>query len=114
MSQVGPISRTASDISRTVHENYMNEIQPWVDHLDPFAALFQKIGPKGYSLIGEKLVFAADDSYAGGFMGTDGYLPNHQEVQGVELETTAARLYIRRAVDNYIKALAVKPGAYED
>ena len=114
MSQVAAISRTASDISRTVHENYVNEILPWIDHIDAFSALFQKIGPKGYTLVGETLNLAADDSYAGGFQGTDGYLPDHQEVQGRELSTTASRLYIRRAVDNFLRALAVKPGAYED
>ena len=114
MSQVGVIDRTQSNIGRTVHENYVNEVQPWLDHIDEFAALFQKIGPKGYSMIGEKLVFAGDDTYSGGFMGTDGYLPDSQYVQPRELETTPARLYIRRAVDNFLQSLAVKPGAYED
>jgi len=111
---ISSIERTAANIGSLVHENFVNEVKPWLDHLDPVAALFDKIGPSGYTLIGEKLMFAAEQSYAGGFMGTDGYLPEHQYVDPVELTTTPARLYIRRAVDNYLRALAVKPGAYED
>ncbi|MCK5316320.1 MAG: hypothetical protein KAJ55_00320 [Anaerolineales bacterium] len=114
MSQVGNISRTPADISTVVHENYVNEVKPMVDLNDPVSALFTKIGPGGYTLIGEKLQFALDDSYAGGFMGTDGYLPDHQQAEPVEAFTTPARLYIRRAVDNFTRAFAVKPGAYED
>ena len=114
MSQVDAMSRTASDISTTVHENYINDVKPLLDHLDAVAALFTKIGPGGYTLIGEKLQFAVETSYSGGFMGTDGYIPEHQEVAPQEVYTTPARLYIRRAVDNFLQALAIKPGAYED
>lgn len=114
MSQVDAISRTVSNISTTVHENYVNEVKPLLDHIDAFAALFSKIGPGGYSLVGEKLQFAVEVSYSGGFMGTDGYLPDHQEVDPQEVYTTPARLYIRRAADNFLRAAAVRPGAYED
>lgn len=111
---IASIERTTSDVGALVHENYVNEVQPWLEMMDPIAALFEEIGPKGYTLIGEKLQIAADATYSGGFMGTDGYLPDHQYVEPVELNTTPARLYIRRAVDNYLRALSVKPGAYED
>ena len=114
MSQVGAISRTPSDVSTLVHENYVNMVKPLLDHIDAVAALFTKIGPGGFTLIGEKLQFAVETSYSGGFMGTDGYLPDHQQVNPQEVFTTPARLYIRRAVDNFMQALAVKPGAYED
>lgn len=113
MSQIA--NMTTSQASWTlVHENYMNEVKPLLDHNDAVSALFTKIGPGGYTLIGEKLQFALDHSYSGGFMGTSGYLPDHQEASPVEAYTTAARLYIRRAVDNFIASLAVQPGAYED
>ena len=111
---ISQIERTPANISTLVHENYMNEVKPWLDHLDPVAALFTQIGPGGYTLIGEKLQFAGEWSYSGGFMGTDGYLPDHEQVSPAELITTPARLYIRRAVDHFLRALAVRPGAYED
>ena len=114
MSQVDYISTSMSDIATVVHENYVNEIKPLLDFNDPVSALFTKIGPGGYTLIGEKLQFALDHSYAGGFMGTGGYLPAHQQAEPVEAYTTPSRLYIRRAVDNFLRAAAVKPGAYQD
>lgn len=111
---ISQIERTTANISTLVHENYVNEVKPMLDHIDPVAAIFTMIGPGGYTLIGEKLQFAADHSYAGGFIGTDGYLPDHEQVNPMELITTPARLYARRAIDNYLAALAVSPGAYED
>lgn len=114
MSQVGILERTVSDVSTLVHENYVNDIKPWVDFLDPVAALFQQVGSGGYTLVGEKLQFAAEQSYAGGWMGTDGYLPDHEQVNPAELYWTPKRLYLRRAVDNFLEAVAQRPGAYED
>jgi hypothetical protein len=111
---IAQVERTTANISTLVHENYVNEVKPMVDHIDPLAAIFTKIGPGGYTLIGEKLQFATDWTYAGGFMGTDGFLPDPEQVNPMELITTPARLYARRAIDNFLKALAVQPGAYED
>lgn len=113
MSQVSNIARTPSNVSTLVHENYVNEMLDWVPFMDPVAGLFEELGDGGYDLIGEKLQFAADDDFAGGFMGTDGYTPDHQYPDNVELSTTPARLYVRRAVDNFMTTIAVKPGAYE-
>ncbi len=113
-SQVTYIDRTAANISTLVHENYYNEVKPWLDHLDPVAAVFESIGDDGYSLIGEKLQFGADAQFQMQFMGTDGYLPDHTGFDPVEPSTTPARLYKRTAADNFLLALAVRPGAYED
>lgn len=114
MAKVANIDRTQSNIGTLVHENYINEVKPWLAHISPLAGLFSKIGPGAYSLIGKKLVFAADNSYRGGFMGTDGYIPEPEQVNPVNLETTPARLYVSGAVDNFLAALAVKPGAFEE
>lgn len=113
MSAVSDLQRTAANISTLVHENYQNEVLPWVKHIDPMAGLFESIGDGGYSLVGETLNIAAEDDFSGGFMGTDGYLPNHQYTPNVELSTTAKRLYVRRAADNFLRKLADTPGAYE-
>jgi hypothetical protein len=113
MTQIAAIERTQSDIGQLVHENYVNEVKPWLDHLSPVAGLFQTVGDQGYQLVGEKLVSAAEHSYSGGMMGTDGYLPDHQYVDPVRWETTPARRYIRRAVDNFVQALGREPGAFE-
>lgn len=114
MAKVASIDRTTSNISNLVHENYVNEVLPWISHVSPLAGLFGKVGDKGYKLIGEKLVIAADNSYRGGFMGTDGYIPEPQTVDPVNLEFTAARCYVSGAVDNFLKELAVTPGAFEN
>jgi hypothetical protein len=113
-SQIDRIARNAGDIGQLVHENYVNEVKPWLDHLSPVAGLFETIGDQGYSLVGEKLVSAAESRYAGGGMSTDGNLPDHQYVDPVRWEATAARSYVRRAVDNFTRALGTTPGAFED
>lgn len=113
MAKVANIDRTTTNISTLVHENYVNEVKPWLAHNSPLAGLFSQIGDGGYSLIGKKLVIAADNSYRMGFMGTDGYIPEPVAVDPVNLEFTPARLYASGAVDNFLAALAVKPGAFE-
>lgn len=114
MAKVANIDRTASNISTLVHENYVNDIKPWLVHNSPLAGLFQQIGDGGYQLIGSKLVLSRDNSYRMGFMGTDGYIPEPSVADPVSLEFTPARLYASGAVDNFLAALAVKPGAFGD
>lgn len=114
MAKVASIDRTTSNIGTLVHENYVNEVKPWLAHNSPLAGLFSEIGPQGYSMIGKKLVIAAENTYRGGFMGTDGYIPEPQAVDPVNLEFTPARLYCSGAVDNFLAALAVKPGSFDN
>lgn len=114
MAQVANIDRTQANISTLVHTNYVNEVKPWLTHISPLAGLFSEIGPGAYTLIGKELTFAADNKFRGGFMGTDGYIPEPETVDPVNLTTTPARLYASSAVDNFLAALAVKPGAFED
>jgi hypothetical protein len=63
---------------------------------------------------GKKLVFAADATYSGMGMATNGYLPASQYVEPVRLETTPARIYVRRAVDNFAVARGGGEAAFED
>ena len=113
MSQISNIARSASDVSTLVHELYRDEVVPHLGHMSEMGGLFSKLTDGGYQLIGEKLKFAADYTYRGGFIGTDGYLPDAEEVDPLELEFTPVRAYIRIAIDNFVEAIARKPGAYE-
>jgi hypothetical protein len=108
------IDRTAANISTLVHEVFVDEVQPWFSHITPMAGLFSRVGPKGYQLIGEKLVIARDDTFRGGFISTDGYIPNPETVDPVNLEFTPVRCYISGAIDNFLEAIARRPGAFEN
>ena len=104
-----------TDLTGLVHEIYAGEVKPNVSSWSPTSQLFQEAGAGDYRIDGEKLVFSADLTYAGGAMGSDGNLPDHQYVDAVEGETTPARLYVRRAIDNFIEKRATRgPGAFGD
>ena len=104
-----------TDLTGLVHEIYAGEVKPNVSSWSPTSQLFQEAGAGDYRIDGEKLVFSADLTYAGGAMGSDGNLTDHQYVDAVEGETTPARLYVRRAIDNFIEKRAVRgPGAFGD
>ena len=104
-----------TDLTGLVHEIYAGEVKPNVSAWSPTSQLFQEAGAGDYRIDGEKLVFSADLTYAGGAQGTDGNLPDHQYVDAVEGQTTPARLYVRRAIDNFIEKRAQKgPGAFGD
>ena len=104
-----------TDLTGLVHEIYAGEVKPNVSAWSPTSQLFQQAGSGDYRIDGEKLVFSADLTYAGGAQGTDGNLPDHQYVDAVEGQTTPARLYVRRAIDNFIEKRAQKgPGAFGD
>lgn len=106
--------QSVTDISKLVYENFKGRVKPWLDVIDAMAALFGMLGPGEYSMQGKKLVFAADDKYAGMAMGTAGYLPGSQYVDPINLETTPARVYVRRMVDNFTVARASGEAAFEN
>lgn len=114
MAKVASIDRTATNIQTLVHENFADGVAPWLAHISPKSGLYKKIGPKGYTLSGKKLVIACDNSYRGGFMATDGYIPEPQNVDPVNMEFTPARVYISGAADNFLLAIARTPDAFED
>ncbi len=106
--------QSVSDIGALVYENFKGKVKPWLDVIDAMAALFGQLGPGEYSLQGEKLVFAADDKYAGMAMATNGYLPGSQHATNITLETTPARMYVRRIVDNFTVARASGEATFEN
>lgn len=106
--------QSTSDIGHLVYENFKGRVKPWLDVIDAMAALFGTLGPGEYSMQGKKLVFAADDKYAGMAMSTAGYLPGSQYVDPITLETTPARTYVRRIVDNFTVARASGEATFEN
>lgn len=103
-----------STLGTLLHDNYVNGIKPHYRLMDPIATLFDEVGPGQYTLVGKKVVFSADLRLPGGAMSSSGYLPAHQEVQPVNLEFSASRMYRRVAVDNFLEQIASGDGAYED
>ena len=102
-----------TDIAGLVHEIYAGEVKPNVSSWSPTSQLFNDAGPGDYRIDGQKLVWAVELTYAGGAMGTGGKLPDHQYIDSVEAEATPARLYVRRAIDNFIEARAIRgPGSF--
>lgn len=101
-------------VGALLQENFAKGVKSWFGLQDPMAALFKRAGSGKYTISGKKLVITADSKRAGGGMATSGYLPAHQEVAPVTLETTPARRYVRSAIDNFIAAVGKGPGAAED
>lgn len=105
----------ASALNGTLlHENYKKGVQPFIEYMDPVAALFEAAGPGDFEMTGEKLVWAARLGQAMGAMATDGYLPDPSWVAPVRFETTPARVYARIAMDHFWKARGSGPGSFED
>lgn len=113
-SQVSNVE-AITDLTGLVHEVYAGEVKPNIDVLSPTSQLFQEAGSGQYRMDGEKLVGSSQLTYAGGAMGTDGKLPDHQYQDPAEWQTTPARFYVRRAVDNFIQERARRgPGSFGD
>lgn len=107
-------TQTVADLSALLQDNYKGRVKPWLDVIIPVAALFQRLGPGEYSLEGKKLIFAGDSRYAGMAMATDGHLPGSQYAEAVQLNTTPARTYVRRMVDNFTVAAGAGEAAFEN
>lgn len=114
MSQVSEIYRNQTDLGNLGHENYVRGVIPQIEYADPFAAAFQQVPDGGYQLVGEKLVIALDDKYTTNFTATSGWLPNHMDADVQRIETVAARLYLRQAMDHYVEAIGRDPGTFEN
>ncbi|HET7322164.1 MAG TPA: hypothetical protein VFI96_06690 [Longimicrobiaceae bacterium] len=112
-SQVANL-QAVSDIGNLVHEVFVDKVVPHYAHLSPAAGLFTNAKPGEYTMVGKKLVFSADLLFTGGALATDGYLPDHEYVDPVPMETTPARMYVRRAVDEFVVARGMSPGAFEE
>lgn len=111
MSQVSNVQDVTA--LQVAHEHYINEVAPHLAHSSETAALFEKANKSEYNFSGSKLVLFADMHFANGAMATGGYIPDHQEVDAVRLETTPARMYRRLAIDGLSEALGKGKGMAE-
>lgn len=96
------------------HELFAPGIRDVINHASPVAGLFSNIGPKGYQIVGKKLVISTQLLYAGGWMGSNGYYGDSEYADPDTMEFTPAQLYLRRALANFIAARASGTGAFED
>lgn len=104
-----------SDIPGLVHEIYVGDVLPSVRWESITAQLFQTAGEGQYRYDGQVLVGSTDLHRPTGALGTDGQLPDSMHTDGAEWQTTPVRRYVRRAVDNFVEAAAIKgPGSFAD
>lgn len=108
------LAQFSGDVNQLLQTNYRGRVKPWLGVLSSVAALFQQLGPGEYSYDGLELKFAGEYTYSGGGMGTSGNLPASQYVDPVNLVSNAARVYVRRAVDNFIVAAGGGEASFED
>jgi len=104
-----------SNITGLVHEIFVGDVLPAVRWESVTAQLFSAAGEGDYRYDGESLNGATDLLRPHGALGTDGELPDHAHVDAANWQTTPVRRYVRRAVDNFTEAAAVKgPGSFAD
>ena len=104
-----------SNITGLVHEIFVGDVLPSVRWESVTAQLFGAAGEGDYRYDGESLNGATDLLRPHGALGTDGELPDHSHVDAANWQTTPVRRYVRRAVDNFTEAAAVKgPGSFAD
>lgn len=116
MSVAGQVANldTTTSLSGLVHEVYAKRIEPHIAYMDPVAGLFKK-GRQGqdFTFSGSKFVFPLDFNWTNDMQGTNGWLPDHSSTDVVRGETTPARLYVRRAFDEFHMERIKGPGAFE-
>jgi hypothetical protein len=111
MSQIANIDTNAA-ASTLFHEIFVDEIKPHINFLSPMAGIYAEAPSGKYRLTGKKVVWYADVHAPPRGMATDGHLPDHQSNEGITLETTPARAYLRKAVDNFHEARGSGEGVF--
>lgn len=116
-SQSGKLQTVSGgDLSGLVHEIFAGSVKDNCRAKSPSADVFNEAtADTGYRLDGQKLVGAADLTYAGGAMGSSQtYLPDNQYIDPANWEITPVPRYIRRAINNFDEERARSgPGAFE-
>lgn len=107
-------TQAVSDLSGLMHNIFVGEVVENVRAESVTASTFQDATPGQYKLEGTNLVGAAQLSYAGGAMASDGNLPDHQYVDSVQWQTSPVRRYRRIAMDNHAARRATGEGAFGD
>jgi hypothetical protein len=113
-SQQGNLAGATELNGVLLHEIFTDRVKPNVWASSASRTLFQNAGAGDYVLTGEKLVGASELVYAGGALATDGQLPDHMQIEPVRWETTAKRLYVRRAIDRFWRARGSGAGSFEN
>lgn len=104
-----------TDITGLVHEIFVGDVLPAVRWESVTAQLFMTAGEGQYRYDGESLNGATDLLRPHGALGTSGELPDSSHQDAANWQTTPVRRYVRRAVDNFVEAAAVKgPGSFAD
>lgn len=113
-SQVSNVDAIAG-IQGLVHEVYVGQVLPGVRYESITAQMYMNAQEGDYRYDGESLNFATDLRRPTGAMGTSGQLPDHHHQDPANGQTTPARVYVRRAIDNFIERRAVLgPGSFAD
>lgn len=110
-SQVDNLN-TVAGLSGLFHSVFNNKIVPNLAHMAASTGVFRRAGPKDYTMVGSAVYYAGQLRASGGAMSTSGQLPDHQYTQPVPFNTSPVRSYVRRAMDNFVKARGVDPGVY--
>jgi hypothetical protein len=104
-----------TDIQGLVHEIYTGDVLPAVRWESITAQLFMNASEGQYRYDGEVLVGATDLQRPSGALATSGALPDSTHFDAANWQTTPVRRYVRRAVDNFTEAAAIKgPGSFAD
>ena len=104
-----------SNITGLVHEIFTGDVLPAVRWESVTAQLMTTASSGQYQYDGESLNGATDLDRPHGALGTPGELPDSVHVDAGNWQTTPVRRYVRRAVDNFVEAAAIKgPGSFAD
>ena len=102
-------------ITGIVHEVFVGDVLPGVGWESITGQMYSNAGSGEYTYDGESLNGATDLNRPTGAQGSAGALPDSAHTDAANWQTTPARAYVRRAVDNFVESRAVAgPGAFDD
>ena len=103
----------AANITGLIHEIFVGEVIPGVRWESITAQMYQNAPEGSYRYDGESLNGATDLLRPVGALATNGELPDHDHQDAANWQTTPARAFVRRAVDNFVEAKAqLGPGSF--
>lgn len=104
-----------TDITGLVHEVFTTDVLGAVRWESVSAQLMMNAQEGDFRYDGESLNGATDLLRPTGALGTSGALPDTAHNDAANWQTTPIRRYVRRAVDNFTEARAIKgPGSFAD
>lgn len=111
---VPSIGSGTNDLSGLIHANFKGRVYPHIEFMGPTLSIFDTMGAGEFNLLGSKLVFSGQLLYSGGAMATPGDIPDHEYADSTQFETVPARIYVRRAVDDFAVSRAQGEGAFDN